>query len=350
MVEYISEEKQTTLTRQQKQAVGVLSIGTFLEYFDLMLYVHMVVLLNELFFPKTDPHIASLLSAAAFCSTYALRPIGAYIFGKIGDNIGRKQTVIITTLMMSLSCVVMANLPTYEQIGISAAWIVTICRMIQGISSLGEITGAQLYLTEMTKPPIQYPVVASSLLSAVVGSVFALGIAALFSSFGFNWRIAFWIGAVIALVGAYARVTLRETPEFANAKLRMQRILEKAKKDPKILDSNPILQEKVNKKTAIALFLIDSAMPIFFYLTYIHFGNYLKITFNYSSEQVISHNFIVGIIYLFFAIVQTYLCYKVHPLKIIRVRVVIFTVFLCLYPYLLSRACDQLSQITVAAI
>ncbi len=59
----------TSLTKEQKRAVGLLSIGTFLEYFDLMLYVHMAVLLNELFFPRTDPHTASLLAAFAFCSS-----------------------------------------------------------------------------------------------------------------------------------------------------------------------------------------------------------------------------------------------------------------------------------------
>ena len=115
----------SSLSRQQKEAVGLLQIGTFLEYFDLMLYVHMAVLLNELFFPKTDPHTASLLMAFAFCSTYVLRPFGALLFGYIGDHIGRKPTVILTTMMMALSCIIMATLPTYSQIGIAAAWLVT---------------------------------------------------------------------------------------------------------------------------------------------------------------------------------------------------------------------------------
>jgi len=60
----------SSLNREQKQAIGLLQVGTFLEYFDLMLYVHMAVLLNELFFPKTDPHTASLLAAAAFSITF----------------------------------------------------------------------------------------------------------------------------------------------------------------------------------------------------------------------------------------------------------------------------------------
>lgn len=111
-----------SLNSQQKESIGLLSIGTFLEYFDLLLYVHMAVLLNELFFPKADPFTASLHSAFAFCSTYVLRPFGALIFGYIGDNIGRKATVVITTTMMSLSCMLMASLPTYSQIGITASW------------------------------------------------------------------------------------------------------------------------------------------------------------------------------------------------------------------------------------
>jgi len=90
----------SSLSSNQKEAIGLLQIGTFLEYFDLMLYVHMIVLLNELFFPKTDPHTAALLTALAFCSTYVLRPFGALIFGWLGDNIGRKTTVVITTLLI----------------------------------------------------------------------------------------------------------------------------------------------------------------------------------------------------------------------------------------------------------
>ncbi|WP_375330931.1 MFS transporter [Candidatus Tisiphia endosymbiont of Oplodontha viridula] len=98
----------------------------------------MAVLLNEIFFETTDSHTASLMAAFAFCSTYVFRPIGALVFGWLGDNIGRKSTVIITTFMMAVSCLVMANLPTYTQIGVAAAWIVTICRIVQGISSMGE--------------------------------------------------------------------------------------------------------------------------------------------------------------------------------------------------------------------
>ncbi|WP_341789407.1 hypothetical protein [Rickettsia endosymbiont of Polydrusus tereticollis] len=85
------QAEQRGLTKEEKEAVGLLSIGTFLEYFDFMLYVHMAVLLNQLFFPEYDPRTASLLSASIFCITFVVRPLGALIFGWIGDNIGVNQ-------------------------------------------------------------------------------------------------------------------------------------------------------------------------------------------------------------------------------------------------------------------
>ena len=142
-----------------------------------MLYVHMAVLLNELFFPKTDPFTASLISALSFCSIFIFRPFGALIFGYIGDNIGRKNTVVITTFLMATSCIIMANLPTYAQIGITASWLITICRALQGVSSMGEVIGAEIYLTEITKPPIQYAAVSIITVFATIGGCAALTVA-----------------------------------------------------------------------------------------------------------------------------------------------------------------------------
>ena len=145
-----------SLNFEQKKAIAILLVGTFLEYFDLMLYLHMAVFLNELFFPKISPHLSHLVAATGFCSTFVFRPIGALFFGYIGDIYGRKSTVIITTTMMSICCITMAFMATYDQIGITAAWLVTICRIIQGLSSMGEVIGAQIYLSEFVKKPECY--------------------------------------------------------------------------------------------------------------------------------------------------------------------------------------------------
>lgn len=331
-------QKFSDLTVNQKEAISLLGMGTFLEYFDLMLYVHMAVLLNEIFFPQYDPFTNSLISAFAFCSTYILRPFGALLFGYIGDHIGRKATVIITTAMMSLSCIIMANLPTYAQIGITASWIITFCRMIQGLSTMGEVTGANIYITETTKPPIQYPAVALMSICGVIGGTCALGIASITTSYDFNWRLAFWIGAGIAIIGAVARTRLRESKDYADAKLRIKRVFEKTKQDFKTLANNPIWNEKVKLKTALSLFFIECSWPVCFYFVFIYCGNLLKTNFGLSAKEVIEQNFNVAMFQLIYWILLAYLSYKFHPLKILKAKLFIFTFFVPFCPLLIELA------------
>ncbi|MFV9936935.1 MAG: MFS transporter [Rickettsia endosymbiont of Haemaphysalis japonica] len=339
MKEYIRHDEGTfqSLTKEQKEAVKLLSIGTFLEYFDLMLYVHMAVLLNELFFPKADPHTAAIYSAFAFCSTYLLRPCGALIFGYIGDIIGRRTTVVITTFMMAGSCFVMAITPTYAEKGLIATVLVIVCRVLQGISSMGEIVGAQLYLLEMTKPPIQYPIVLMTSVFANLGGMIALAIASLVTSFGFNWRIAFWIGTIVAIIGAVARTALRETPEFADAKRRLKRNIKLIYGNCDILKHNPIYNEKINWKIILFLLLISCGWPMCFYFTYIYCGNILKTSFNFTSKQVIHQNFIVSIINFCTYLILTYLSYIIYPLKILKIKLVAFFIFTLACPVLLNN-------------
>jgi MFS family permease len=326
------------LTRQQKEAIGLLSIGTFLEYFDLMLYVHMAVLLNELFFPKTDPFTTSLLAAFAFCSTYLLRPFGALVFGYIGDHIGRKSTVIITTLLMSFSCFTMAILPTYAQIGITAAWLVTLCRIIQGLSSMGEFIGAQLYLTEITKPPIQYPVVSLTSVFSILGGTAALAVSsiAILGGMHFNWRTAFWFGVVVALVGTVARTTLKETPEFADAQKRVKHSLDSDQQ--KELSNNPIWIKttKKDKKTFYSLFILDCGWPVCFYFSYIFCSNILKQEFGFKATEIIHHNFIVSMIQFIGMIILSFLSYKIYPPKIIKVKLFFFVIIAIMSPFLIT--------------
>ncbi len=328
---------QTSLTKEQKQAIGLLSIGTFLEYFDLMLYVHMAVLLNELFFPPSDAFTTSLLSSFALCSTFVFRPIGALIFGYIGDNVGRKTTVVITTTLMAISCVIMANLPTYDKIGVTASWLLTICRIVQGISSMGEVIGAEIYVTEITKPPIRYPAVSLIGTFTSVGAFCALGMASLVMSYGMEWRVAFWFGSIIAVVGILARTTLRETAEFADAKRCLKKNFKDFSIDESVLENNRILQEKVSTKTSFTYFLMQCAAPVTFYFSYIHCASVLRNSFGYNAQDVIYHNFIVVTISLLNDIVQTYLSYKIYPLFILKFRSWIFMFTMLVIPYFLSN-------------
>lgn len=333
-----------SLTHDQKEAVGLLQIGTFLEYFDLMLYVHMAVLLNELFFPKTDPHTAALLTAFAFCSTYMLRPFGALLFGYIGDHIGRKTTVILTTMMMAVSCTVIASLPTYAQIGITAAWLITACRIIQGLSSMGEVMCAEIYVTEITVPPIQYPAVSCIPIASQIGSTFALGVASLVTHFGFNWRIAFWIGAGIAVIGSVARTRLRETPVFLKKiqQIRKKHLSENRDEKGKISNiiwtQKLINKEKMDQESFWAYIVAAFGWPLSFYLVFMYFSGPLKINYGYTPEDIIFHNFLLSIISLIVFILLGILSYTINPMKILKVKGVINFLVILFLPFLLMYA------------
>ncbi|MFK7974169.1 MAG: MFS transporter [Rickettsiaceae bacterium] len=323
---------QTNLTREQGQAVSILSIGTFLEYFDLMLYVHMAVLLNELFFPTSDAFTASLVSTFAFCSTYLMRPIGAVIFGYIGDNIGRTFTVVITTAMMALSSLSIFFLPTYAQIGITASWLMIILRMIQGLSAMGEIIGAELYLTELIKPPKQYFAVAFIVFMSSVGTFAALGMSFIILQYNINWRYAFLIGACIALVGMMARTSLREAPEFLVSK-RDQLVRKMLNINSRKKNTLPTVSNRV----IYSFLFMESANPIWIYMTYIYYGMFLKQNFGYSSVDVIQHNFYIATLGVVAGAVILFLVNKMHPLKIMKIRVCVFTAGLPFFLWMLDN-------------
>ena len=345
----------TKLDRKTKQSIFLLQIGTFLEYFDLMLFVHMAVVLNELFFPKYDPFTSSLLSAFAFCSTFAFKPIGALLFGYIGDKVGRQHTVVITTMIMAISCLIMANVPTYAQIGITASWVITICRALQGMSSIGESIGAELYTAEMIKPPLRYRAVALIGFAGVVGMVVSLMVARIILGLEISWRIIFWIGALIALIGSLARVTLRESPEFSDAKRKMQNAILASKESglgkaaELLLPLNQYIDEKVCKKTSLAYFMVFCGWPFCFYFSYVYCGGILKNQFSYTKEALINHNLIISLFNLTGLFIFIWLTKKIHPLVILKFNFFIYIPFICIVPWLLSRA-ESVSTIFVIQI
>jgi MFS transporter, MHS family, proline/betaine transporter len=203
----------------------------------------------------------------------------------------------------------------------------------------GEIIGAQIYLTELIKIPERYPVVTFIGCADMLGGFAALALAAGVLALGMEWRAAFWIGALIAIVGTVARTALRETPEFVNAKHQLKKNLEKAN----VVDSNLVLKDdlivnrKVNQKTSLAYFFIHCARPVWFYFVYVHCALILKHSFNYSSKQVIQHNLILAIIEFVITLFYAHLSYRIYPLKIVNVRVLVSFVFVMFVPYLFSN-------------
>jgi len=314
------------LTKKEKEFVSLLALGTFLEYFDLMLYVHMAVLVNDLFFPKTDnPQMLYIYGAIAFCSSYILRPFGGLLIGWVGDRLGRKVTILITSFSMAIACLIMSAAPTYEKIGIAATLIVTGCRMVQGFSSMGEITGAYVYLTESLKSPTKYSMATVIAAFNRFGSLFALIVAYFAVTSQFEWRLAFLFGSGIALVGFYARSKLRETVEFA------KHITTKNQKNSAEFFKQFANVDKL--KVIFSYFIISFPATIWTYFAYLDAPIFMKQVFNFNTEQVLSHNMLVvfmsALIILFYSLVLK----KTHPLKLNTFKLMVLAITLPFIPY-----------------
>jgi MFS family permease len=137
---------------QLRRAVIAFTIGTAIEWYDFFLYSTVTGLVfAKLFFPNSDPWVGTLEAFAIYAVGFVARPVGAAIFGHYGDRIGRKSTLIATLLLMGMAAFAVALVPTYEQIGIWGAVILTILRFIQGIGVGGEWGGSVLMSMEWAR-------------------------------------------------------------------------------------------------------------------------------------------------------------------------------------------------------
>jgi MHS family proline/betaine transporter-like MFS transporter len=249
-------------------------------------------------------------------------------------------------MIMAVSCLIMANVGTYAQIGITASWVITICRALQGMSSVGESVGAELYALESIRRPYQYMAVGLIGLAGVVGMTGALIVAKIVMSLGISWRVVFWIGALIAVVGFAARTKLREAPEFSDAKRKMEKTIKKLSEEglgsqSKLIASTN-LDEKVSMKTSLYYFLIFCGWPFCFYFSYSYCGGILKSQFHYSGLDVVNHNFYVAIINLLALWTCVMLTKIIHPLKILKFKAYLYLVFIIFVPFIIINATSTL--------
>ena len=206
-------------------------VGTTIEFFDFYIYATAAVLIfPHLFFPaSTDPTTATIQSLATFALAFIARPIGAAIFGHLGDRIGRKATLVAALMTMGISTVSIGLLPTYAHIGIAAPLLLALCRLGQGLGLGGEWSGAVLLATENAPEGKRAWYGMFPQLGAPIGFILATGsfllLGTLMSEADFmqwGWRIPFIASALLVIVGLWIRLQLHETPAF-------QKVLDKQK-------------------------------------------------------------------------------------------------------------------------
>jgi metabolite-proton symporter len=217
------EQKQKINTPRQVLFASL--VGTAVEFFDFYIYATAAVLVfPRLFFPATDPASSVLASLATFAIAFVARPIGSALFGHFGDRIGRKRTLVVALSTMGISTFVIGTLPPYDSIGLTAPLLLALCRFGQGIGLGGEWGGAILLAVENAPPKKRALYGMFPQLGAPLGFLLSGGIFLLLSRwltdaqfFAFGWRLPFLASAVLVLLGLYVRLSITETPVFADA-------------------------------------------------------------------------------------------------------------------------------------
>ncbi len=195
-----------------------------LEWYDFAVYGTLAPILGKLFFPADDPTASLLAAFGVFAIGYAARPLGGITLGHIGDRMGRKPALILSVLMMGAGTTAIGVLPTHAEIGTTAAVLLVVLRILQGLSVGGEYPSSIVFLGEHAPPERRGYVASWPMFGSVVGFLLGSAFGALLSNLmseaaleAWGWRLPFLFGAVIALCGVLFRRHMSEPPAFAAA-------------------------------------------------------------------------------------------------------------------------------------
>lgn len=220
------EVEQSEFSRnEERQVVLASTLGTLFEWYDFFIYGALAVFMSAVLFPPDNPTAALLAALGALAAGFVIRPLGAIVFGSLGDRLGRKRTFLLTVIMMGGSTVLIGCLPSYQAIGHLSWILLVVLRLIQGLAVGGEYGGAVVYVSEHCNPKrrglltgwIQITSSAGLILSlAVILGTQAILSPAEFKAWG--WRVPFIVSLGMLAISIYIRSRLHESPVFSRLK------------------------------------------------------------------------------------------------------------------------------------
>jgi MHS family proline/betaine transporter-like MFS transporter len=251
--------------RVSNRSIVVAALSTVVEWYDFTLYLYFATVLARVFFGGGEASLAATLGG--FAVAYLMRPVGAVVFGHIGDRKGRRPMLLLSMAVMSVAMLLTALLPTHAQVGPAAAWLLFALRCVMGFSVGGEYTGVIAYLLEGARPERRGLVASLAAASSEVGALLAVAVAALTVSLmseaelqSWGWRIPFAVGAALAGAVWLARSTIDESPDFERLR------------DAGTLALNPLAHAVSRQRAALArAFAISALGSITYYvgITYV---------------------------------------------------------------------------------
>lgn len=261
--------------KEIRLVIAASSAGTVFEWYDFFIYGTLASLIGAAFFPSDNETLQLLLVWAGFAVGFGFRPLGAILFGYLGDKLGRKYTFLVTVTLMGVATAGVGLIPEAATIGIAAPIIVIGLRILQGLALGGEYGGAAIYVAEHA-PPEKRGFYTSFIQASVVGG-FALSIAVVlacralipaddFAEWG--WRVPFLLSIILLLISLWMRLKLSESPVF------------KAMKEAGEMASNPFVESFTypgnKKRILVALFGVTLGLTIIWYTAFFSSLSFLK--------------------------------------------------------------------------
>jgi MHS family proline/betaine transporter-like MFS transporter len=321
-------------------------IGNGLEWYDYALYAQFSYIIGIKFFPKND--FVDILTFAVFAAGFVVRPLGAVVFGQLGDRLGRKMALVLGIVLMAVPTAGIGLLPSYDTIGIAAPIILTIIRLIQGFSLGGEFSGCIAYTVEHAPADKRGIAGSASFVSLCLGIIVGLVVAQAFTYclstenlLAWGWRIPFISGLFIGFVGLYIRTHLAESPLY------------KAAKAKGLLSRTPLREALTiywrEVLMAIAVY-INVAAP--FYTMTVYIKNYMR-TLGYSQQQGVFVGALVLIVMTLVFPMSAYLSDRIGRKPVLvwsSLAVVLFTYPMFSVLHLMNYGFTVISQVAFAVI
>ncbi len=237
------------------------ALGTIVEWYDFAIYGHLAAVFAKLFFVEKSSWVSLALAYGVFFISYLARPVGALIYGYIGDYLGRRTALLLSITMMNISMLIMAFLPTWQSIGIVAPIILLTFRIIQGISTGGETAGALIYVLESVDERRHGFYGSLIWVMALIGVLLGSGVMATVTEllsqtqlYHWGWRLPYFIGVALGATVLILRAFMPESIAFAKEKAKQvdDDVSEKA---------SPLREAYWHHKFNILLIICLTALP-----------------------------------------------------------------------------------------